>query len=111
MARGGEAPSLERLPSTGRRWSGTGLTPFRYHGYAEKKGFLPQLSSGGRATINYTFCEVGGGTLFQRVLEYSSPNWLMVVFDKLMFHNAVIVASTDALLNVKKNLEAKVAEK
>ena len=80
---------------------------FRYHGYAQKKGFLPKLSSGGRATINYTFAEVGGATLFQRVLEYSSPNRLMVVFDKLMFHNAVIAASNDALLQVKKNLEAK----
>ena len=79
---------------------------FRYHGYAQKKGFMPKLSSGGTAIITYTFSEVGGGTLFQRVLEYKSPNRLMMIFDKLMFHNAVIKASSTALLRVKKNLEA-----
>lgn len=80
---------------------------FRYHGYARKKGgVMPQLSSGGTAVITYTFSETGGGTLFQRVLEYTSPNRLMVLFDKLAFHSAVVKASNDALLQLKKNLEA-----
>jgi len=79
---------------------------FHYEGTATSPGLLGKISSGGLGKITYVFTEQDGGTLFNRELDYSSPNLLMAIFDKLDYHKHIVEASSQALQNLKDLLES-----
>ena len=61
---------------------------------------------GGKARIVYTLASSEHGTLWERELAYCGPNLLFGILDRLRIRALMQADSTQALANVKRQLEA-----
>ena len=60
----------------------------------------------GRATITYELTPAEDGTRFVRTLQYTMPNLMLAVLDRLIIRRRIIAESAEALRRLRELLES-----